>query len=66
MSYRKNIAARAPKEASSMVVGRTWVEKDFLLLSSRKGSLRAGEETLDGTCLDPAGQDVWDQPRTAR
>lgn len=42
------------------------MEKDFLLFSSRKGSLRAGEETLDGTCLDPAGQDVWDQPRTAR
>lgn len=34
-----------------MVMGRTRVEKDFLLFSSRKGSLRAEEdnrEALDG------------------
>lgn len=47
LSYRKNVTAQAPKEASSTVMGRTWVEKDFLLLSSRKGSLRAGGETRE-------------------
>lgn len=30
-----------------MEMGRTWVEKDFLLFSSRKGSLRAGEDTRE-------------------
>lgn len=59
LSYRKNITAQAPKEASSIVMGR--VEKDFLLFSSRKGSLKTGEDTrldLPGPsragCVGPA------------